>query len=144
MSTQGNAIRVVIQNTDHVAGTEMTQLYLELSASAGGPPKALRGFEELILSVEQSGTATFSKISVILGERASSLRLVLITVLIIVRDVAFGMWCLNLGLDLVEISLFMWWRICQKYLPSKNLLIEIFVFKLFIVNVLIWFGSRPI
>lgn len=48
-----------ISNTGGVSGAEVPQLYLGYPASAGEPPKQLRGFAKLKLDKGASGTATF-------------------------------------------------------------------------------------
>ncbi|KAH8704646.1 hypothetical protein GQ44DRAFT_743537 [Phaeosphaeriaceae sp. PMI808] len=48
-----------IANSGGVAGAEVPQLYLGYPASAGEPPKQLRGFAKLKLEAGASGTATF-------------------------------------------------------------------------------------
>lgn len=48
-----------ITNSGGVDGAEVPQLYLGYPASAGTPPKQLRGFNKLKLAAGASGTATF-------------------------------------------------------------------------------------
>lgn len=48
-----------ITNSGDVAGAEVPQLYVGYPASAGTPPKQLRGFNKINLAVGASGTATF-------------------------------------------------------------------------------------
>ena len=54
-------VTATVSNTGKVAGAEVAQLYLSYPSSAPAtPPKQLRGFDKLPLSVGTSDTATFS------------------------------------------------------------------------------------
>ena len=48
-----------ITNSGGVAGAEVPQLYIGYPASAGEPPKQLRGFDKINLAVGASDTAIF-------------------------------------------------------------------------------------
>ena len=48
-----------IANTGKVAGAEVVQLYLCFPASAGEPPKQLKGFEKVQLAPGESATVHF-------------------------------------------------------------------------------------
>jgi beta-glucosidase len=48
-----------VTNSGKVAGSEVPQLYLSYPASAGEPPKVLRGFFKVKLEAGASATVTF-------------------------------------------------------------------------------------
>ncbi|PSN73952.1 beta-glucosidase 1 precursor [Corynespora cassiicola Philippines] len=52
-------VTATITNSGGVTGAEVAQLYLGYPASAGTPPKQLRGFNKLRLEAGQSGTTEF-------------------------------------------------------------------------------------
>eukprot|EP00040_Diaphanoeca_grandis_P016729 m.86681 g.86681 ORF g.86681 m.86681 type:complete len:826 (-) comp25989_c0_seq1:109-2586(-) len=49
-----------VKNTGSVSGSEVAQLYLEFPATAGEPPRQLKGFEKVSLASGASATATIS------------------------------------------------------------------------------------
>ena len=53
------AVTVDVQNTGSVDGAEIAQLYLGFPASAGEPPKQLKGFEKVQLKAGETRTVTF-------------------------------------------------------------------------------------
>jgi beta-glucosidase len=66
LSQSGTSYTVTftVANTGAFAGAEKPQLYLSYPASAGEPPKVLRGFEEVILNAGAS-----SRVSMTLSQR---------------------------------------------------------------------------
>lgn len=57
--TNAYTVTVSIKNTGTLAGTEISQLYLGYPASAGEPPKVLRGFETVPLTAGQTSSVSF-------------------------------------------------------------------------------------
>ncbi|KAG9126486.1 hypothetical protein FRC07_003232 [Ceratobasidium sp. 392] len=57
-STTGYTIAFKVTNSGTLKATEIPQLYIGFPASAGEPPKNLRGFEEVPLAVGASSTVT--------------------------------------------------------------------------------------
>lgn len=57
--TNAYTVTVSVKNTGTLAGTEISQLYLGYPASAGEPPKVLRGFEAVPLSAGQTSSVSF-------------------------------------------------------------------------------------
>jgi len=53
-------VTATIKNTGTRAGSDVAQLYISFPASAGEPPKVLRGISKLQLAAGASGTATFT------------------------------------------------------------------------------------
>ena len=49
-----------LRNTGKLAGAEVAQLYLGFPASAGEPPKQLKGFKQVQLAPGESKTVTFA------------------------------------------------------------------------------------
>jgi beta-glucosidase len=60
LSVSGTTITFTVKNNGTVAGTEIPQLYLGFPASAGEPPKVLRGFDDVTLSPGQSSEVSMS------------------------------------------------------------------------------------
>jgi len=54
------SVSVSISNTGKVAGNAIPQLYIQHPASAGQPPKILRGFEKVMIKPGKSAKVTFS------------------------------------------------------------------------------------
>ena len=53
-------VSFTLKNTGSVAGTEIPQLYLSYPASAGEPPRVLRGFENVVLKAGESKTVSLT------------------------------------------------------------------------------------
>jgi len=49
-----------VKNTGRLAGNATPQLYIQQPASAGQPPKVMRGFEKVMLQAGQSTKVQFS------------------------------------------------------------------------------------
>ena len=64
ITASADSVSVKVTNTGKVAGAEVAQLYLGFPASAGEPPKLLKGFQKLELQPGASATATFALKSV--------------------------------------------------------------------------------
>lgn len=58
LSVTPSSISFTVKNTGGVDGTEIPQLYLGYPASAGEPPKVLRGFNDIFLKAAESQTVT--------------------------------------------------------------------------------------
>lgn len=58
--TNTYTVTASVQNTGSRAGTEIAQLYLGYPASAGEPPRVLRGFEAVPLAAGATQTVSFS------------------------------------------------------------------------------------
>lgn len=56
----GATVSFTVKNNGTVSGTEIPQMYLGFPASAGEPPKVLRGFDEVQLPAGQSKTVQMS------------------------------------------------------------------------------------
>jgi hypothetical protein len=59
-SSTGYTITFTVANSGTFKATEIPQLYIGFPASAGEPPKNLRGFEEVPLAVGASSAVTMS------------------------------------------------------------------------------------
>lgn len=59
-SSTGYTVTFKVANSGTLKATEIPQLYLGFPASAGEPPKNLRGFEEVPLAVGASSTVTMT------------------------------------------------------------------------------------
>ena len=59
LRASATAVTVDVQNTGKVDGAEVAQLYLGFPASAGEPPKQLKGFEKVQLKAGETRTVTF-------------------------------------------------------------------------------------
>lgn len=55
----GQAVSFSVRNSGRVPGAEVAQLYIGFPASAGEPPKVLRGFRKVFLGVNEQQTITF-------------------------------------------------------------------------------------
>ena len=60
LSIDGLNVSFSVKNTGAVAGAEIPQLYLGYPASAGEPPKVLRGFEKVVLAPGAAATITYA------------------------------------------------------------------------------------
>jgi beta-glucosidase len=58
--SSGLTIKLTLQNTGHVNGSEVVQLYLSYPPSAGEPPQVLRKFQKLFLAPGSSEVVTFN------------------------------------------------------------------------------------
>jgi beta-glucosidase len=58
--TSNATVTLTVANTGARAGAEVVQLYVAFPASAGEPPKQLRGFEKLELAVGGKAAVTFT------------------------------------------------------------------------------------
>jgi beta-glucosidase len=67
-ATAGIKVSLSVKNSGTVAGSEVSQLYLSYPASAGEPPKILRGFSKNTIAAGQTATVTFT-----LGQRDVSI-----------------------------------------------------------------------
>lgn len=61
--TNAYTVTVSVKNAGTLAGTEISQLYLGYPASAGEPPKVLRGFEAVPLTAGQTSSVSFSLVA---------------------------------------------------------------------------------
>lgn len=61
--TNAYTITVSVKNSGTLAGTEISQLYLGYPASAGEPPKVLRGFQAVPLTAGQTLSVSFSLVA---------------------------------------------------------------------------------
>lgn len=59
-TSTGYTVTFKVANSGTQKATEIAQLYLGFPASAGEPPKNLRGFEEVPLAVGASSTVTMT------------------------------------------------------------------------------------
>jgi beta-glucosidase len=59
-NTSSVTVTANVKNTGLVAGAEVVQLYVSHPASAGEPPKLLKGFTKLFLAPDQTETAAFT------------------------------------------------------------------------------------
>ena len=50
IQASSTSVTATVENSGSVAGAEVAQLYLGFPASAGEPPKVLRGFEKVMLA----------------------------------------------------------------------------------------------
>ncbi len=62
ISTSGTSkiVTFTVTNSGSFDGTEIPQLYLGFPSGAGEPPKVLRGFDEVPLTVGQGSTVSMS------------------------------------------------------------------------------------
>lgn len=60
VSVNGKSVSFTLTNTGSVAGAEVPQLYLGFPASAGEPPKQLKGFTKVFLTPKQNQKITFT------------------------------------------------------------------------------------
>lgn len=60
MITSATSVSFTLTNNGKVAGAEVAQLYLNFPATAGEPPKQLKGFSKVQLEAGASKTVTFA------------------------------------------------------------------------------------
>ena len=60
ITVTANSVTVKVANTGTVAGAEVAQLYLGFPATAGEPPKQLKGFSKVQLAAGASQAVTFA------------------------------------------------------------------------------------